>query len=233
MVGDIARFGVDRFGVRTCRGTLGCHDGRYATRRSAEFPGVTAEAWLVGRRGQALAVGVGVLALTLAWFGLVDPVRSWFGDRAVVLEQRQALLQRMHQVAATLPALRAAAKAKPGQNDAAAIMLPGSSDAVAAADLQERIQKMAAAAGASLTAVETLPPAPTGAWHKVSLRISLNAPWPVLMQLVRSIEQSPTRILIDDVHFHSASIVTHPTVLPVQASMVLYGFRPAERGGGS
>jgi hypothetical protein len=63
------------------------------------------------------------------------------------------------------------------------------------------------------------------------LRISLNAPWPVLMQLMRSIEQSPTRILIDDVHFHSATIVTQPKVLPVQASMVLYGFRPSDGGG--
>jgi hypothetical protein len=193
---------------------------------------VTSDAWLTGRRGQALAVGVGVLALALAWFGVVDPVRSWFGDRALLLEQRQALLQRMHQVAGTLPALRAASEAKPGQSDtAAAIMLPGTSDAVAAADLQERIQKMAAAAGANLTAIETLPPTPTGAWHKVSLRISLNAPWPVLMQLMQSIEQSPTRILIDDVHFHSATIVSRPTVLPVQASMVLYGFRPADGGG--
>lgn len=195
---------------------------------------MTADTWLTGRRGQALAVGVGLLALALVWFGVVDPARSWFGDRSALLEQRQALLQRMQQVAGTLPALRAASKAKPDQSGtAAAIMLPGTSDAVAAADLQERIQKMAAAAGASLTAVETLPPAPAGLWHKVSLRISLNAPWPVLMQLMRAIEQSPTRILIDDVHFHSATIVSRPTVLPVQASMVLYGFRAQDGTSGS
>ncbi len=112
-------------------------------------------------------------------------------------------------------------------------MLPGATDAVAAADLQERIQKMASSAGASLTAVETLPATPSGKWHKVTLRISLNAPWPVLMDLLRSIEQSPTRILIDDVHFHSVTVVSHPTVMPIQASMVLYGFRPADAGTGT
>jgi hypothetical protein len=92
---------------------------------------------------------------------------------------------------------------------------------------------MAGSAGASLTAVETLPAVPMGSWHKVPLRISVNAPWPVLMDLLRSIEGSRTRILIDDVHFHNVTVVSRPVLLPIQASMVLYGFRPAEAGAGS
>jgi len=189
---------------------------------------------LTGRPGQALAVGIGLLALALLWFGIIDPAQSWFADRTERLDQRQALLHRMQQVAATLPALRAesAAASERGENNQA-MTLPGASDAVAAADLQERIQKMAATAGTSLTAVETLQVTTTGKWHKVALRISTNAPWPVLMDLLRSIEQSPTRILVDDVHFHSATIVTRPVVLPVQASMVVYGFRASETGTGT
>ncbi len=183
-----------------------------------------------GRRGQALAAAIGILVLAVAWFGIVDPAWSWYADRSRLLERRQVLLHRMREVAASLPALQAATKGRPG-DAAGTVMLPGGTDAVAAADLQERVQTMATTAGARLTAVETLPATPVGQWHKVSLRISLNAPWPVLMDLLRSIEQSPTRILVDDVHFHSATVVSHPTVLPVQASMVLYGFRPAEGGG--
>lgn len=193
-----------------------------------------ADEWLTGRRGQTLAAGIAVLALALVWFGVIDPMRAWFDDRSLLLEQRQALLHRMRDMAATLPALRNASAAKAGRGSTpAAVMLPGASDAVAAADLQERIQQMAAKAGASLTAVETLPATTQGNWHKVSLRISLNAPWPVLMDLLQSIEMSPTRILVDDVHFHSATVVAHPTVMPVQASMVLYGFRPAQAGAGA
>jgi hypothetical protein len=192
---------------------------------------MTADTWLTGRRGQTLATTIGILVLALAWFGAVDPVLSWFGDRNLLLERRQALLHRMQEVAATLPALRAASANKPDRDDASGTtMLPGGSDAVAAADLQERVQQMAGAAGASLTAVETLPATIAGEWHRVSLRISLNAPWPILMDLLRAFEQSPTGILIDDVHFHSVALATRPTVLPVQASMVLYGFRPAAAG---
>ena len=113
-------------------------------------------------------------------------------------------------------------------------MLPGATDALAAAALQESVQKMASAAGASLTAVETLPAATAAEhWHKVSLRISLNAPWPVLIGLMHAVERAPARIFIGDVHFHSPAVVTHPATLPIQASMVLFGFRPAEPGAGT
>ena len=195
---------------------------------------MTTNPWLTGRRGQALAAGIAAIVIAAVWLAVVDPVLSWYSDRYVLLEQRQALLVRMRQVAATMPALRTASAAKSGRGNALeTMMLPGANDAVAAADLQERIQKMAATAGASLTAVETLPATPAGTWHKVSLRISLNAPWPVLMDLLRSVEQSPTRILVDDVHFHSATVVSRPVVMPVQASMVLYGFRSAQASTGT
>jgi hypothetical protein len=195
---------------------------------------MNAEAWLVGLRGQALAASLAGLVLALIWFGLVDPVRAWYADREALLEQRQTLLQHMHALAASLPALRSLSASKRGEGDQAdMMMLPGATDAVAAADLQERVQKMAAAAGVNLTAVETLPALPAGRWHKVPLRISLNASWPVLTELIRAIEQSNTRILIDDVHFHSPTVLARPTVLPIQASMVLYGFRQAEAGAGT
>jgi general secretion pathway protein M len=193
------------------------------------------QSWLVGRRGQVLAVGVALLAVLLIWLGIVDPLWSWYGDRSALLEQRQALLQRMQVLAASLPTLRVASADKRGEGvEAETVMLPGATDALAAADLQERVQKMAAAAGVSLTAVETLPAeAAAGRWRKVSLRISLNASWPVLTDLMRSIEQSPTRIVIDDVHFHSPVPIAHPAVVPIQASMVLCGFRPVEPGAGT
>ena len=187
--------------------------------------------WLTGRRGQALAVAVALVGLVVIWFGIIDPARSWFNEREALLEQRQQLLAHMRDLAATLPALRAASADKHDEGTASATtMLPGDSDAIAAADLQERVQKMAADAGASLTAVETLPPTSTDRWHKVALRINLNASWPVLMELARSVEQSPTRILIDDVRLRSPVVVAHPAAMPIQASMVLYGFRLADTG---
>ena len=156
---------------------------------------MTLDAWLVGRRGQALAAGLVVLTLALGWFGIVDPVRSFFEDRSLLLEQRQALLHRMREVAATLPDLRSAAAAQPGRGNASeTMMLPGATDAVAAADLQERLQKMAAAAGANLdrgrNASSLTPVRATGINYLCG---SASMPrGPFLMELLRSIEQSST-----------------------------------------
>jgi general secretion pathway protein M len=187
-------------------------------------------AWRTGRPGRALAVACGLLGLGLIWLGAVAPIWSWYADRQALLEQQQAVLARMQGLAAALPALRAASENRRGVGpDAESGMLPGTTDAVAAAALQEAVQKMATAAGASLTAVETLRSATEAEhWRKVSLRISLNAPWPVLMGLMRAIELSPSRIFIADVHCHSPAVVARPTSLPIQASMVLYGFRQVD-----
>jgi hypothetical protein len=190
--------------------------------------------WRVGRIGQALAVGCGVLALLMIWLGAISPLWSFYADGQAELEQRQALLARMQGLAASLPAIRAASASRRGDGAGeASAMLPGATDALAAAALQESVQKMAGDAGASLTAVETLPSATTDHWHKVSLRISLNAPWPVLIGLMHAVERAPARIFIGDVHFHSPAVVAHPATLPIQASMVLYGFRAAEPGAGT
>ncbi len=193
-----------------------------------------AEALPTGRRGQALALALAGLALALAWFAIVSPAWSWFDDRDMALDQRQTLLQHMRDAAATLPALRAAAASNVNRGDTTVeTMLPGATDALAAAALQERVQKLSGIAGVSLSAVETLPAVQARTWHKIPLRISLNAPWPVLVNLLRALEDSPVRIVIDDVHFHAATLVARPTVLPIQASMVLYGFRPVEGSPGA
>jgi hypothetical protein len=80
---------------------------------------------------------------------------------------------------------------------------------------------------------DALPATVAGGWHKVPLRISLNASWQVLMELVHAIERSPTRIFIDDIHFLSPVVVAHPAASPIQASVVLYDFRPADAGAGT
>jgi len=193
-----------------------------------------AESWLVGRRGQALAVAALLLGLAALWFGAVAPVGSWYEDRSAQIAQQRDILERMRALAASVPTLKAAAaRRRDDSANSGSVVLEAATDAVAAAELQERVQTMAAAAGVSLTSVETLPSEPgTGNWHKIALRVSLSASWPMLTALLRSAEQSHPRILIDDVHFHSTVAATYVATTPIQAVLVLYGFRLAGAGQG-
>lgn len=178
-----------------------------------------------GRTGQALALGIALAVPLLLWLGLVAPLAGFHQDRAEELERRQALVQRMERLAAQLPALRQQASAPAAAS--ASALLEGESDAVAGAALQEAVQAMAAAAGAVLTSVETLPAERAGQYRRVSVRVSLNASWPVLVQLLESLAQSSPRMLVDDLQVQSSPLILQMATRPLDASFTVIGFRAA------
>ncbi len=181
-----------------------------------------------GRKGQALALALTALALVLILWGAVLPVHDWYSAQAEKLAQQQALATRMARIAATLPALRAQETAAP-EEAAPVVLLQGETDSIAAANLQERLQALAAAAGTSLSSVEMLPvdhptnePAETD--RAIRLRVMLNAPWPSLMKFLDVIEAGPPLMLIDDVRLEGMRLVLRDSP-PLQASLTVTGFR--------
>jgi general secretion pathway protein M len=184
----------------------------------------------VGRRGQVVAVGLLLIVLGLAWSLVASPLIGWYEVREERVAEQQALLARMTQLVAQIPALRQAAGGNDGQaNDVpAATLLSGESDAVAGAALQGMVQDMARTAGVALTSAEALPGDPRGAFRRIGLRIMLNADWPALIDLLRSIEGSPMRLLVDDLQLHATAntqaAATHDAP-QIEASFVVLGFR--------
>jgi hypothetical protein len=189
---------------------------------------VSADTWTTrlpgGWKGRALAVAIGLFGIVVIRAILVQPLMAFYQDRADTLERQRLLLDHMEAVAGNLPAL-AAVSNRPVRPEGA--LLTGTSDAVAAASLQRIIQNIATNVGTSLTTVETLPAELKGQWHKIPLRITLSAPWPVLMKVLRGVELAPVRIVMDDVHFHSSALQLRSVTVPLQASFVVSGFRLA------
>jgi general secretion pathway protein M len=181
--------------------------------------------WLIGRRGQALALLATVLVALTIWAGAVQPLVSWYAERAETLLQRQALAERMERLAATLPSLQRRAEARSGSQATVGIALSGASDAIAGAMLQEHVQTMAISAGATLASVETLPVEPAGAWRRIGLRVTLTAPWPVLVRLLQSLDQATPQMLVDDLRMRSTLLVAQPVAQPLQTSFTVYAFR--------
>ena len=153
-----------------------------------------------GRRGRLLALGITLVLLGALWFGAAAPLLGWYADRAVELENRRAVARRMAVLAEMLPELRLQAQSAAGAptgRTGVEDTLEGASDAIAGATLQQRLQEMAARAGAPLSSAEALPGEPAGAYRRIAVRVSLSTHWPPLVRLLQAVAGAR---LVDDAY---------------------------------
>lgn len=180
-----------------------------------------------GARGRALALAITVLAAALLWLGAAVPLRDWYDARQQRLDALLAKADRMHALAAALPALRRRAAARVTAPEQAGLVA-GATDALAAASLQSALEAMAQQAGTSLGSTETLPASPApGGMRAIRVRASVRAPWPAFLALLRRIDESPVRMVADDLHLHALLPPPHDGDLAVEASFAVTAFRNA------
>ncbi len=178
-----------------------------------------------GRQGRVLALLVTLLALALLWLALLQPLIDWYGERGEALQQRRALAPPMALLVRRLPALRAQAQATALAGQPGAGILLDGSDAVASAAIQEKVSAMAAAAGLSLSSTETLPAVRAGAYRRVAVRVSLEAAFPLVVRLLRSIETARPSLLVDDLQVHGTRLLGQSETAPLNVAFTVLGFR--------
>ncbi len=183
-----------------------------------------------GRGGRALAVALTAVVLAAVWFAVAAPLLDWHAQRAEDLAGRATLARRMAEVADTLPDLQRRG-AGPAAAAPAASLIGGDTDAIAAANLQQRVQEMAGRAGVALSSTEVLASVQLGATRRIGLRVSTNAGWGVLMRLLQSIEQAVPRMLVDDLQLRGQRLVTPLPDLPLDAGFTVLAFRAAPPAG--
>ena len=178
-----------------------------------------------GPRGRALALGLTALALLVAWFGIVSPILGWYSGRAEQLAQRSVLARRMADLAASLPQLEHQVVALPTTKANPDALLPGETDAVAAAALQERVQEMASRAGAPLSSVEMLPAAQLGQFRRIGLRVAAQGDMTNVVRLLQSVEAAKPRLLVDELDLQCHLLLARPNAPDLDAKFVIYAFR--------
>ena len=177
-----------------------------------------------GPRGRLLALAITVVLLVSLWLGCIQPLFDMYFARADELDHRRVLLQHMAAVAATLPDLQ---QQPTSELPSRFVLLEGGSDAIAGATLQSTVQGLANRAGISLNSVETLPAEQRGSYRRIGLRLSLSAPWPALIELLRLIEQEPTSMLTDDMQLRAPPLQIRSAAASVNASFTVFSFRSA------
>jgi general secretion pathway protein M len=178
-----------------------------------------------GRRGHVVALGLLLLVIMVVWGAIVSPLIDLYGDRAEQLSKRETFAAHMARLAEQLPALHKRAENTAHAGPPPTLVLEGPSDAVAAATLQNRVQEMATSAGTSLVSVENVAAEPAGAYHRIGLKVSLNASWSVLIALLHSVEQATPPMLIDDVQIHGSPLPMLNNNRGLEANFTIYALR--------
>lgn len=176
-----------------------------------------------GPRGKVLAVALSFTVLAALWLGVAVPLTDWYGERADAIERQTTLTRRMAQIAADLPNLRA--QAATTQAAVPVTVLDGTTDAVAGAALQQRLQQIASGLGATLASTELLSGDPAGAYRRIGIRIAVTSTWPVIVRLLDAIAGDTPRLLVNDLQIQAmrASLTdANPTL---NVTMVVFGFR--------
>ena len=165
-----------------------------------------------GRRGQAFALGLAIVLLALAWAGLVSPLLGWYAARQDRLEQRQTLVAHMAMLAATAPALQRQMDA--GNADTRPALLTGTTEAIAGAELQQRLQELSERAAVRMTSAEVLAAEQSGAFRRIRVHVAVSGPWARLVGLFSAIDQATPHMLVSEMQIgQSRSVTTSPVKL--------------------
>ncbi len=165
----------------------------------------SAEALPTGRRGQIVAVGAALVVVMMVWVIILSPLIGFYADRADRLAEQQVVVHRMERLVAGRQDLLARAAELGDAAPAKGNLLDGSSIPVATAALQGLVRDTAMTAGASLTSVESMPGETGSGYRRVGVKLTLSAPWPVLIHFLQALQESDTPMAIDDLQIHSTA----------------------------
>jgi general secretion pathway protein M len=190
-----------------------------------------------GRNGRLWALTLMLIAVASVYLVMVVPLMNLYAGRQSVLENRRILLPRLRAAAEELPGLRARASELHAAAGARKITLEGASDAIASANLQSRIEELAASVGATISSAEDLSAEVRGGYRRIGLRYVLIGSYKTLVRLLAKPEAATPPLVIDNLHIQGALRAERRPGRPgtpelatpaLNAGLDVYGFRTNE-----
>jgi general secretion pathway protein M len=157
---------------------------------------------LVGRL-LALAILAGLCAFF--WLAAVKPVLGLFAGYRETIARAEEQLPRLRGLAAMAPALEAELERIERDPAAHTRQLSGAGDSLAAADLQNRLGKIAAANGIVLRSTQILPPQEEEGFRRIAVRVALEGGTPALLKILHGLETAPTLLFVNNLEIRARS----------------------------
>jgi len=174
------------------------------------------------------------VVVAAVYLAAVAPLIGLYADREARLTDRQVLLARLHTVAAQLPALQTRLAELQASASARKITVDGSSDALASANLQSRLQAIAASSGVAISSTEGLPAENRAGYRRLGLRVAVNGEYHSIVRMLAAAEKANPPLIIGNLWIRSGIRAPGSTnVARADAGFELFGFRGGDTVGAS
>lgn len=177
----------------------------------------------------ALALLVAVLA---GVYGAAEPLLAEYQAYGTSIDQSRELLQRYQRIGNTRSPLQKQAEELRRRLRARGGYLPGASDSLAAAELQNRVKKIVRAAGGTIKSTQTLTPKDTRGLRQIDIRVQLSADIVALQKSVHALEADDTYLFLDNVDIRRQRSrrrrKSAATVPPLVIRFDVHGYRRPE-----
>jgi hypothetical protein len=174
-----------------------------------------------GPQGKVLALSISALGLCALYVAIVMPLRGFYDANAQALQDRREVLKRYESAVLDLPRLRGEAQQRRARLGGD-LLLAGSSDAVAAADLQSTLKALVEADGATLESAQTLPAETLDKFRRVGVRLSFSGNLELLTSVLLGVETASPVLSVGGLELHSSD---DEYGQDLTIAMDVYGFR--------
>lgn len=144
------------------------------------------------------AIGILFAVLMAIYSVLVLPLAAAYGQINGAIAQSTDLLARYQRVTAQYPDLKGLLKRVNADHTASGVYLPGDTDALAAARLQEIVNSKVETNGAQVRSVQILPTREDGDFRRVGVRIQLTATIAAVARILYAFEAGDTFLFVDN-----------------------------------
>jgi len=155
-----------------------------------------------GQNGRMLALGILGLTLLAFYYLIVSPLEDAYAANADSLQERMRISDRYESLAEQLPDLKRADKLW-RERSGGELLLSGTSDSLAEANLQAMLKQVVEDAGAKLTSAEFLPVKPEDSFRRIGIRMVFSGDLKLLTGVLHGIETARPHLFAGDFDVHT------------------------------
>jgi general secretion pathway protein M len=179
-----------------------------------------------GARGRALALSVLCVLIGLLYLALLVPLTELYRNGEAALADRQLLVPKLERLAAQIPSLRARLAALQTAGTGNDVTLDGASDALASANLQSRLEQLAAANGVTIASTEAIAAEDRGPYRRIGLRVAVNGNYEATVKLLAAVQEATPPLIAANLQIHGLfRAVAIRTSYPLESRFEVYGLR--------